>query len=200
MSNPIFSDQFERAHGRPMDFFLKGGSKSIIGRDKFFFDTPEEHEEWIRSSFSPSVASKSMGMREDYEKTMAKPVDVSTALRAYRSDPLYVTVGDPLEIARNITALDKELRTNSRPNPMPLYRGAKRAPILDAQNNMPVSFSENRHVAGHFARSGRGEIFKVGHNEVRGIRMEDYGVKPAVVGPSNLSEKEWLIDPSSIKS
>lgn len=199
--NPMFGAQFELMHGRPIDFFLKGGQKWTIGRNTHFFESPEEHDEWLKTTMSPTTVSRNLGKaRAFYEQEMSKPNNPAEAIRKFREDPLYVSVGDSLEVARDIKSINDEMRTNSRPNPMPLYRGASRVPRLDAENNMPISFSESRHVAGHFAKYNRGEIFKVGHNEVRGLRMEDYGITPKTVGPSRISEREWLIDPSSFRS
>lgn len=199
MSNPsLFSGQFETVHGKPIDFFLQGGHKWTIGNERVYLNSPEEHDDWVRENLSPNTAPKFVGARERFEETMSTPVKPADAIRAFREDPYYVTVGDPLHVARHIQALDNEMRTNARPNPMPLYRGAARAPQLDATRNMPVSFSEDQKVAGLFAKANRGEIFKVGHNEVKGLRMEDYGVMPKVVGPKNISEREWLIDPNSL--
>jgi len=195
---PIFSDQFKAVYGRPIEFFLSGGHKSTIGREEIFHDTHEEHDEWIKQSFSPTMVEKLTDSRSRYEDEMATPVGVRESIIKFRSNPHAVATGDPLRTARQIMALDNELRTNSRPNPTPLYRGARRSPVTDATANRPLSFSENRHVAGHFAKSSRGEIFKVGKEEVRGLRMEDYGVKPMTIGPSQLSEAEWLVDPRSL--
>lgn len=196
---PIFSAQFEQVHGRPMDFFLKGGQKHSFGKQNHFTSNPEEDDAFINESYSPRVAPKLIDFRnKNWEEVHSKPADPVEPLRAYREDPVNTLTGDPLSVARNIMALDTELR-NGRVNDKTLYRGAARAPHEDAQNNNPVSFSENRHVAGHFAKRNRGEIFQIGHNEVRGIRMEDYGVLPKTVGPSSLSEDEWLIDPNSLR-
>jgi hypothetical protein len=199
-SKPLFGQQFEAVHGKPIDFYLQGGHKWTMGNERIYLNTPEEHDDWVRENLSTNLASKFVGARGRFEETMSTPADPRDAIKAFREDPYYVTTGDPLHVAKSIQAIDTEMRTNARENPMTLYRGAARTPQLDATRNMPVSFSESRHVAGHFAKSNRGEIFKVGHNEVKGLRMADYGVAPKTVGPNSISEAEWLIDPRSIKA
>lgn len=194
----LYSAQFEKFHGRPMGFFLDGGQKITIGTESHYFDTPEEHDDWVKGAFGPAMAARLTGAKSRYEDSMAAPVDSREAIKLFREDPLETVVGNPLEVAKRITALDQELRTNSQPNPITLYRGAERPPHVDARNNLPISYSESRHAAAHFARANRGEVFKAGHETVRGLRMIDYGVTPKRVGPNSISEKEWLIDPRSV--
>jgi len=201
-ARPLFSDQFERVHGRPMEFFLSGGQKHVFGNEQHYTNNMEEDDEFIRASYPERMVPKLIENRNKYwEEVTSRPADLSVPLRAYREDPVHTASGDYLGVARNLMALDDAIR-NGRTNNVPLYRGALNAPHVDALQNKPISFSENRHVAGHFARfnrnGGRGQIFKVGQNEVRGIRLQDFGIEPKTIGPSSLSEAEWLIDPRSI--
>lgn len=80
-------------------------------------------------------------------------------------------------------ALMDELATNSRPNPMRLYRGATQTPTgLRA-------WSQNRRTANRFAKLSGGQVYVLEPGEGRGIRIADY-----INSGRDQEEQEWIID------
>jgi hypothetical protein len=175
-------------------------SKSTIGKEVVVHNSPEERDEWIKENLGERHFQQPY--REHLDRVLSSSPDIARTISAYSHDPLEVVSKlDPLRVARDLRDLTHEMATNARPNDKTLYRGAERHPIEDAENNAPISFSENRGAANAFARStSRGRVFQVAKNMVTGLRMEDYGVTPKTVGPRNVSEAEWLVDPVSFRS
>jgi hypothetical protein len=196
----MFSRQFEAFHGLSPEQYLGGMSKSTIGKEVFVHNSPQERDEWIKQNLGEHHVARPYG--EHLDQVLSASPNIAKTLSAYRHDPTETLSRlDPLLVARDLRDLTHEMATNARPNDKTLYRGAERHPIEDAENNAPISFSENRGAANAFARStSRGRVFQVAKNMVTGLRMEDYGVTPKTVGPRNVSEAEWLVDPVSFRS
>ena len=195
----LFSHQFQAYHTLSPEQYLAGMSKSSIGGQVFIHNTPEERDEWIKENLGERHYKGPY--REKMEQTMSTPTNIRQVITTYRQGPSEVGVTmNPLAVARDLRDLTTEMSANARPNDRTLYRGAERHPIMDAENNQPISFSENRGAANAFAKSSRGEVFKAARGTVRGLRMADYGVTPMTVGPRSISEAEWLVDPLSFRS
>lgn len=194
----LFSAQFKNYHHLTPEQYLSGMSATRLNGKVFIHNSPEEAEDFFRENWGKEPRTS---YREHYEKVISSPSDIQQAIAKYRNGPNEVGVGmNPLSVARDLRDLTTEMSTNSKPNDRTLYRGAERSPFVDAGNNQPISFSERKAAANEFARRNRGEVFQVAQGTVRGLRMEDYGVKPMTVGSRNVSEAEWLVDPLSFKT
>lgn len=195
----FFSKQFQAYHGLTPEQYLSGMSQSTIGGQIFVHNTPEERDDWIKENLGQRHYRGPY--REGLGQILSTPANIPQVIAKYRHGPSEVGVTmNPLAVARDLRDLTAEMSANARTNDRILYRGAERPPIKDAENNQPISFSENRGAANAFAKSSRGEVFKAARGTVRGLRMADYGVTPMTVGPRNISEAEWLVDPLSFRS
>ena len=88
-------------------------------------------------------------------------------------------------------ALQNEVRQGARPNPVTLHTGAPYHPSQTRQGYH--SFSENWDTAYKFQGLRGGDIYTAKPGSVRGIKLEDYGVR------SYGDEQEWLVLPSSTR-
>jgi len=201
----FFSGYSEHLGGRTPQDVLENGIISIGSRS---WSHPEFEEHINRSDSEgkdTSLARKLLEAdRSDLTEMRKIPHEelVGEALRNWRHGPRETFVGSQYRAAGLLNAVQREFSENSRPNEVPLYRGAARAPHMDAESlGRPVSFTENRPAAAAFARqrrkeTGSGHVYIAEPGEVRGLRMEDYGVTPMNLGKH--SEAEWLVHPDSV--
>lgn len=206
MNKYLFATQFEMLHGLSVDDALSGEKlKMTVGNDTHFL-TPEEYENfWPKTSklHKPGFATE---WRQRHAENMARPRDTGEIIRKIQGN--YGTteflVGDVHSRAADLRDLTTLMRTQSRPNEKPLYRGAYLPPKEDIREgkDRPLSYSEDRRVAEVFATptpSGRRAVFEAAPNQVRGLPLKEFGGIKRTVGKNNLDEREWLVDPQSIK-
>jgi hypothetical protein len=197
--------QINALEGRTPEDILQNGLIKIGSRSwshpEFERMIEEKHDQGVDTSFARDILEKD---RETLQAVRTRPRDqlLHEGLSNWRHGPSEVFIGQPYRAASILHALTGEFRENSKPNEVPLYRGASRAPHIDAETNpKPVSFSENRKAAAQFAawrrkETGEGAVYIADPGELRGLRMEDYGVRPMHIRGN--SEAEWLVDPDSI--
>lgn len=201
----FFEGYASHLEGRTPSDILQNGIITIGSRS---YSHPE-FEEYIQQSeaqgkntaFAREVLEKSKSGLESMRQTPHEKL-VAQGLANWRHGPREMFTGTPLRAAALIDAVHKEFEQNARPNDVPLYRGSARHPQTDAQESgQPLSFSENRGAAAAFARqrrkeTGTGSVWVAEPGELRGLRMEDYGVTPMFIGKH--SEAEWLVHPDRV--
>jgi hypothetical protein len=121
--------------------------------------------------------------------------------------------GDDVQAASQKLAMKQELDVNSRPNPVPLYRGSNaglhptseivnRSQIMTGNAVPGLSFSEKRSIANKHASlfgKEKGSVSVAKPGTVKGINLRDYDIKPHEEHEHDYSnEHEWLVHPDSV--
>lgn len=187
-SDYLFSEQFRIRRGMTVDQALAGyqvSGKHLISPDEY-----AEHIQRLRPNDQP--------YKEQIEESLSEKTPVSDILHSWAMHPDDFLVGDSHRVARNIRDLTNEMNTSSKVNDATLYRGAKRAPIVDVAGSTPLSFTTDPYVARSFAARNEGKIWKQESGSVRGLHIPDYVDRQRTVGSGRRPEREWLIDPDSI--
>lgn len=187
-SDYLFSEQFRNRRGMTVDQALAG--YQLSGKDLISPDEYAEHMRHIRPNDQP--------YKERIEQSLSESTPIPEILHSWAMHPGDFFTGDPHRIARDIRDLTNEMNTSSKVNDTTLYRGAKRAPDVDAGGSTPISFTNDPYVARSFAAMNKGKIWKKEAGTVRGLHLPDYVERQRTVGSGRRPEREWLIDPDSI--
>lgn len=202
LNSRLFDESFQRMHGMTLDQAQQGYVLTNWSERKLH--SPEEWEEIDRE-----MNAKRPGYvpwRESIHNFMSQPVNVGNVIRDrwVKGGSRHLIVGHSQEVARDLIALGDTITNEGRVSPVPLYRGDNSSPQERAAYlpDMPLAFSENRNVARTHAswrREPRGQVFKVGAGSVKGISVNDYTDFHSYMQGTGTQEKEWLIDPRSVR-
>lgn len=203
LNNHLFDRAFQHFRGMTLDQAVRGYTYS---GGKLY--SPEESDEIDREMdefrrkrgkdvpFRPPAAERASEIAGQH-----RPIEHIVNDWAMNHRTLMVgtnTVG----IARDLLDLGREIKSNSRTPEVKLYRGATVSPQEQVKSapDLPLSFTEDPHVARSFAKSGsKGTIFHALPGSVRGIYVPDYVKRQRTVGQGRREEREWLVDPASIQ-
>lgn len=195
LSPHLFGERFSRLHRMTVDQALQGYARY---NDQVL--DPEEYEHTVRRVFLPNKQPWSESVQQITESP-APPEDI---IKRWARNHKELLVGHPTRIASDLGVLTREMQGRGRSPEVPIYRGADMPPEaqVDASPDEPLSFTEDRHVATSFARGGggRGQIYRREPTDIRGLFVPDYVERERTVGQSYRPEREWLVDPSSLRS
>ena len=191
----LFGEHYKALHDMTVDEALSGKVAKI---NNTLMSAEDFDDFWTGTRIG-----KGMRPFAESHADMMQPTDVGTTVRSWQRGPSNILVGDSHHVAAVLRDLTQAVRTTSRANDAPLYRGATRAPSEDvgASRDTALSFTSDRHAARSFTASqgrGRGAIFKAAPGLVRGVPLEELGGRPMTVGKNRRPEAEWLIDPQSV--
>jgi hypothetical protein len=201
LNNYLFGDHFKALHGMSVDEALSGKVAKI---NSTLMSAEEFDDTWKGTRIG-----KGMRPFAESHADMMQPTDVGATVRSWQRGPSNILVGDSHRVAAVIRDLTHAVRTTSRANDAPLYRGAHRSPSADvgvAKDNA-LSFTSDRHAAVSFTvyqkhglriSGHRGAIFKAAPGLVRGVPLDELGGRPMTVGKNRRPEAEWLVDPQSV--
>lgn len=201
LNKHLFADTFERFRGMTLEQAAQGYGYPLGHGGGLH--SPEEIDEIERDmakfrgkTYSgPSAAERA-------SETMSQHRPIEDLVTGWASNHREIMVGmNTTAIARDLLDLGGEIRGSARPPETKLYRGAEIPPAQQVAStpDMPLSFTEDPHVARSFAKTGgRGSIFHAQAGSVRGIYVPDYVKRQRTVGSGRREEREWLIDPASI--
>lgn len=169
--------------------------------------SPEEQDEvwdeWKRTNQLGAMKAPEGPVREAVGSFFREPVDVGQVAKDWMMDHTTLLVGGSRSVARNAIALGSAIREGQTPTSR-IYRGSAVSPQDQAQRepDLPISFTEDHHVARSFARPSNrgsgGRIHKVDPTTERGLFIPDLVGRERTVGQSRRPEREWLIDPNTI--
>lgn len=192
----LFSEQFQMMHQMTLDQALQGYSRPMSGGDLL---DPEQMEEFTQQV--PFLRERGP-WHEQVQRTLADRLPIGDLVKKWMMDHTGFLVGNAQAVARDVMHFNEEMQTNARTPQARIYRGSSISPEEQARirPDIPIAFSEDRHVATSFARGGgaRGSIFRVDPGLVRGLFVPDYVDRQRTVGQSRRSEQEWLVDPQSL--
>lgn len=192
----LFADQFERMHGMTVDQALQGYSRPISGGELY---DPEQMEDFVEQM---PVLRKSGPWHEQVQRVTSTRRPIGDVVKTWMMDHTGMLVGGSTAVARDVVHFNEEMRNNARTPETRIYRGARMSPEEQARTrpDIPMSFTEDRHVATSFAKAGnaRGSIFKAEPGRARGLFVPDYVDRQRTVGQNRRPEREWLIDPQSL--
>lgn len=193
----LFGERFKLLHGLSVDEALTGHSVHPFSREVMGPDDSEEFWGELRPNDQP--------WKEQVEEIVAGTSDPAAMIKSWARDHTELLVGTqhPAVKARNLRDLTKELRLEGRTPDRPLYRGASIPPEeqIKSRPDEALSFTEDRHVATSFARGGgaRGHVYRREPAGLRGLFVPDFVERERTVGRNQRPEREWLIDPTTIK-
>lgn len=210
INSHLFDSAFQRLHGISLQQAQEGwaGHNDIVSRSIGRPASPEEQDEWwdeLKRTNSPFARHAPEGpVREVTREMLSTPHPVEDAAHDWMMDHTTFLVGaSPQRVAHRAIALSNAVRGGQAPTNR-LYRGAVASPqeMVAKNPDLPVSFTEDQHVARSFARPSNrgpgGRIFKVDPTTERGLFIPDLVGRERTVGQSRRPEREWLIDPNTI--
>jgi hypothetical protein len=211
LNNHLFDSMFQRMHGMTLQQASEGyeGFGGVIANHlKKDLVSPEEQDEvwneWKRTNQLGVIKPPEGPVREVAASFFKEPVDVGAVAQKWMINHETFLVGGRQAVARDAIALSNALRDEGQTPTSRIYRGAVVSPQDQAQRepDLPISFTEDRHVATSFARPSNrgsgGRIFKVDPTTERGLFIPDLVDRERTVGQGHRPEREWLIDPDTI--
>lgn len=192
-------DQASEGYAGPSNIIAKHLGKDLVSPE----EQDEVWDEWKRTNQLGAIKAPEGPVREMAGSFFREPVDVGRVAKNWMMDHTTLLVGGHSHVARDAIALSNAIRGGQTPTG-PIYRGAVASPQeqVNREPDLPVSFTEDRHVATSFARPSNrgsgGRIHKVDPTTERGLFIPDLVGRERTVGQGHRPEREWLIDPDTI--
>lgn len=158
---------------------------------------PEEHDEAFGT-----IQRGREPWAERVQRLSEQSHSPESMLKDWSVDHKGFLVGDTHAVAAKVRDFTRLMDVSGAENPSTLYRGAAVDPKTHA-DDVPISYTEDPNVAKSFTApkylGKRGSIFKLAPGEARGVRLADFGVDVRTVGQNRRPEREFLVDPRSLR-
>lgn len=192
----LFAESFKQFRGLTLDQALQGFEYDYSQRRPVH---PDEVDE-VRKRFRPGGPSTSERAAEI--ASQHRPIEHIVKDWMMNHKEMMVGTGT-VHIARDLIDLGNEIRGSAKTPETKIYRGAAISPQEQVSRtpDIPISFTEDSNVAFSFAKAGnsRGKVFHAQAGAAKGLFVPDYVTRERTVGQNRRPEREWLIDPDSLK-
>ena len=197
MRSRLFDQSFQQFRGLSLDQALQGYQFSYDHNRVLHPDEVDEIRQRFRRGGPPTA--------EQAAEVAGQHRPIGDVVHDWTMNTRDIMVGThTVAIARDLIDLGNEIESSSRPTERKTYRGANLEPAQQVARrpDMPLSFTEDQHVARSFAKGGggRGSIFHAQAGSMSGIFVPDYVPRERTIGQGRRPEREWLINPRSITS